>query len=111
MTLSRFKEQVEADIYSVFLNLDEFAEYHRVEGKEIPVVMDNDALAKLAKTGDNRSHSLVEADMLLMGKVTDFPADLDPGRLLNVDGREMLVVSASRDAGLVEVTLRQNRTG
>lgn len=109
--MSSFKEQVDADIYSVFLNLDEFAEYHRVEGKEIPVVMDNDALAKLAKIGDNRTHGLVEADMLLMGKVTDFPRDLDPGRLLNVDGREMIVISASRDAGLVEVTLRQNRTG
>lgn len=109
--MSSFKEMVEADIYNVFLNLDEFGEYHRIEGKEIPVVMDNDALAKLAKTGDNRTHGLVEADMVLMGKVTDFPADLDPGRLLNVDGREMLIVSASRDAGLATVTLRQNRTG
>ena len=32
-------------------------------------------------------------------------------RLLNVDGREMLVANSGRDLGLVEVALRQNRTG
>ena len=49
--------------------------------------------------------------MLLMGKESDFPADLEPGRLLNVDGREMLVANSGKDLGLVEVALRQNRTG
>ena len=54
---------------------------------------------------------LIEADMLLMGKESDFPANLEPGRLLNVDGREMLVANSGKDLGLVEVALRQNRTG
>ena len=54
---------------------------------------------------------LIEADMLLMGKEADFPSNLEPGRLLNVDGREMLVANSGKDLGLVEVALRQNRTG
>ena len=77
-----FKEQIQKDLDAVFLNLDEFAELHRIE-----------------------------ADMLLMGRVTDFPADLEPGRLLNVDGRELIVANSGKDMGLVEVALRQNRTG
>lgn len=48
--------------------------------------------------------------MLLMGKVSDFPADMEPGRLLNVDGRELIVSKSSRDMGLIEAALRQNRT-
>ena len=42
-----FKEQIQQDLDTVFLNLDEFAELRRVEGKQIPVVVDNDQLVKL----------------------------------------------------------------
>lgn len=103
-----FKEQLQQDIYAVFLNTDEFGELHRVEGKQIPVVVDNDQLVKLKQ---GQILGLVEADMLLIGKESDFPPDMDPGRLLNVDGRELIVTSSGTDMGLIEVALRQNRTG
>lgn len=103
-----FKERIQQDLDTVFLNLDEFAELRRVEGKQIPVVVDNDQLVKLKQ---GQILGLVEADMLLMGKRADFPADMEPGRLLNVDGREMIVTNSGTDMGLIEVALRQNRTG
>lgn len=103
-----FKEQIQKDIGAVFLNLDEFAELHRIEGAEIPVIVDSDQLNKLKK---GQIIGMIEADMLLMGREADFPADLEPGRLLNVDGREMLIVNSGRDMGLAEVALSQNRTG
>ena len=103
-----FKEQIQQDLVSVFLNLDEFAELHRVEGVQIAVVVDNDQLNKLKQ---GQILGLVEADMLLMGREADFPANLEPGRLLNVDGRELLVENSGKDMGLVEVALRQNRNG
>lgn len=102
-----FKEQIERDLDAVFLNLDDFGERHRVEGKEITVVVDNDQLNKLKK---GQILGLVEADMLLMGKAADFPEDLEPGNLLNVDGRELLIELSGEDMGLVEVALKQNRT-
>lgn len=105
--MSAFKDMVARDLDGVFLNVDEFAELHMVEGKEIPVVMDDDRLTTLKK---GQILGLVEADMLLMGKVSDFPADMEPGRLLNVDGRELIVSKSSRDMGLIEAALRQNRT-
>ena len=92
----------------MFLNVNEFAEFHRVEGAKIAVVVDNDQMNKLKK---GQILGLIEADMLLMGKEQDFPRDLEPGRLLNVDGRELLVVNSGKDMGLVEVALQQNRTG
>lgn len=105
--MSAFKDMVARDLDAVFLNVDEFAELHMVEGKEIPVVMDDDRLTTLKK---GQILGLVEADMLLMGKVSDFPADMEPGRLLNVDGRELIVSKSIRDMGLIEAALRQNRT-
>lgn len=103
-----FKDQIQKDLDTVFLNLGEFAELHHVEGVQIAVVVDNDQLNKLKK---GQILGLIEADMLLMGREADFPADLDPGRLLNVDGRELIVEKSGKDMGLVEVALRQNRTG
>lgn len=103
-----FKEQLQQDLDDVFLNLDDFAELHRVEGKQIAVVVDNDQLNKLKQ---GQILGLVEADILLMGRESDFPANLEPGRLLNVDGRELIVANSGKDLGLVEVALRQNRTG
>lgn len=103
-----FKDQIQRDLVAVFLNTDEFAEFHYIEGKEIPVVVDNDRLVKLKQ---GQILGLVEADLLLMGRESDFPANMGPGRLLNIDGREMIVASSSTDMGLIEVALRQNRAG
>ena len=107
--MSGFKDAVQEDLNSVFLNLDEFADLHRIEGKEVPVVIDSDIMAKLSKIGDNRIHGMDEADMVIMGKASDLPENLDPGRLLNLDGREVIVVTTTSEMGLVQIAVRQNR--
>ena len=104
-----FKDQIKQDLSDVFLNLDEFADLHRIEGKEVPVVIDSDMLEKLSKIGDNRIHGMDEADMVIMGKASDLPENLDPGRLLNLDGREVIVVTTMSEMGLVQIAVRQNR--
>lgn len=104
-----FKDQIKQDLSDVFLNLDEFADLHRIEGKEVPVVIDSDMLEKLSKIGDNRIHGMDEADMVIMGKASDLPENLDPGRLLNLDGREVIVVTTTLEMGLVQIAVRQNR--
>ena len=103
-----FKEQIHKDLDAVFFNVDEFAEPHRIEGRTVAVIVDSDRLTNLKK---GQILGLVEADMLILGKESDFPRDLEPGRLLNVDGRELLVMNSGRDMGLVEVALSQSRTG
>ena len=104
-----FKDQIKQDLSDIFLNLDEFADLHRIEGKEVPVVIDSDIMAKLSKIGDNRIHGMDEADMVIMGKASDLPENLDPGRLLNLDGREGIVVTTTAEMGLVQIAVRQNR--
>lgn len=104
-----FKDQIMQDLSDIFLNLDEFADLHRIEGKEVPVVIDSDIMAKLSKIGDNRIHGMDEADMVIMGKASDLPENLDPGRLLNLDGREVIVVTTTSEMGLVQIAVRQNR--
>ena len=50
-----------------------------------------------------------KADMVIMGKASDLPENLDPGRLLNLDGREVIVVTTTSEMGLVQIAVRQNR--
>lgn len=104
-----FKDQIKQDLSDIFLNLDEFADLHRIEGKVVPVVIDSNIMAKLSKIGDNRIHGMDEADMVIMGKASDLPENLDPGRLLNLDGREVIVVTTTSEMGLVQIAVRQNR--
>ena len=101
-----FKERVKSDLEQVFMNAEEFAEPHRIEGRVVDVVIDDDTL-KERKQG--QVIGIVEADMLIMGKKGDFPENLSPGRMLNVDVREMLIADSKEDMGLVEVALNQNR--
>ena len=101
-----FKEQAARDLEQVFLNCEEFAEPHRIEGKTVHVVIDNNTLKE-----KNQAMGVVGADLLAMGKKEDFPENLSPGNLLNVDGREMLVADVKEDMGMVEVALIQNRNG
>ena len=107
-----FKDQIKQDLSDIFLNLDEFADLHRIEGKEVPVVIDSDIMAKLSKIGDNRIHGMDEADMVIMGKASDLPENL-PCRRQNpynhLDGREVIVVTTTSEMGLVQIAVRQNR--
>lgn len=41
--------------------------------------------------------------MVIMGKASDLPENLDPGRLLNLDGREVIVVTTTSEMGLVQI--------
>ena len=105
--MTDFKAQVEQDSGGVFLNLGGFAEMHRIEGVEIPVVIDNDQLVKMKQ---GQILGIVEADMLIFGKVSDFPENMAAGRIINVDGREFVVANSGVDMGIMEVALSQSRT-
>ena len=66
-----FKEMVANDVRSTFLNLEEFGEEHRVEGKTITAVMDENALKE--RQG-GQELSVAESSLLLYAAVEDLPA-------------------------------------
>lgn len=101
------KDLIESDVDLVFFQLDDFAEAHRVEGKEISIVIDNDQLVKLKQ---GQVLGVAESDMLIFARVDDLPKRKAPGSLLNVDGREYLVDDWIENKGIAQISLRQNRT-
>lgn len=102
-----FKGMVARDLRSTFLNLEEFGEPHRVEGKTITAVIDENALKE--RQG-GQELSVAESSLLLYAAVEDLPARRPAGEGLNVDGREYIVNDWSEDMGLATIALGQTVT-
>lgn len=106
------KEQIEADIDLVFLNFDEFAEYHKIEGKQVLCIVDSDKLneIKLSQKLKSQLLDIVEADLLVIAKAVDLPKNLSPGNNIRFDNKEMIIQYSSVSMGIAEIALVQNKT-
>ena len=102
-----FKAMVANDLRTTFLNLEEFGEEHRVEGKTITAILDDDTL-KDRQGGQELS--VAESSLLLFAAVEDLPARRPAGEGLNVDGREYIINDWREDMGLATIALGQSIT-
>ena len=102
LLVSTLKELIAADIDSVFMLLDDFGELHRVEGKEITIIIDNDTLTTM-KNGNVLG--VAESDMLIFAKTEDFPDKKATGSFINIDGRECIVDLWNENLGITEISL------
>ena len=99
-----FKDEIANDINNVFLSEDEFAEMHLVEGKNIPCVLDDEAL----KTRQGSAEIGVdESTLLLFAHVNDLPKR-KKGGLLNIDHKEYMIDDWKVNFGMAEVVLHRN---
>ena len=102
-----FKKMVADDRRLVFLNLAEFGEEHKVDGKTITVVLDDNALKRTprgARAG--RGRVVPHAVCSSRGSAARRPA----GEGLNIDGREYIVNDWSEDMGVATIALGQTVT-
>ena len=106
--MSGFKQMVNQDIKAVFVDLDFFGETHQVEGKDIVIIIDNDALKE--KQG-GQDLAVAESRTLFYAKAEDLPRRRPAGQSLNVDGRECIIDDWTEDMGLATIALRENITG
>ncbi len=91
---------------AVFLNIDELGEEHRIEGRTVTIVIDNDALKERQGGAEL---SVAESSLLFYAAEEDLPPRKAPGASMNVDGREYIVDDWGVDAGIATVALSQTR--
>ena len=103
-----FKDMISRDRLAVFLSQNYFGETLRVEGKEIPVVIDTD---KLKEKQGGQDLAVAESGTLFFALPEDLPPRRSPGSVLNVNGRECVIDEWSEDMGLATVVLRETITG
>ena len=103
-----FKKMLEDDLKLTFFDVETFGEIHRVEGREIPIVISNDELVK--RQGGN-DLAVAESGTLFYASVNDLPPRRSPNQSLNVDGRECIIDAWQVEDGVAIIVLRETIVG
>lgn len=112
--MSAFKDMVAADIGNVFLNLDEFGEWHDLDGRQCVCVIANDATddRSAALKGGKRTPDGLHGDFLTVCvRTSDLERVPKMGNLFRVDGRRYTVDQCNEAMGMLTIVLGAYRMG
>ena len=107
--MSRFKDMVKTDVHSVFLNLDEFSEIHNIDGKEIPIQIDNNEQIERQKRQTELAEGIFVSQKLLFVSASDFGPLPRIGSPIKLFGSTYRVVDAIDEDGIYSITIEANR--
>ena len=104
-----FREQVEADIGNVFLNLDGFAEMHNLDGTELPAVVSTSKTRP--KSGSvGRNYDGLHGDFATVNiRKADFPRIPKQGENIRLDGKRYTVEECRDNMGMLHMVLTAYR--
>lgn len=109
-----FKEQIAHDNRKVFMNLDEFSEYHMVNGRNMAVLTDGNEQIEQEKRyrneGDRYGGGVYRKQLLIYVHAEDFGPLPAVGRALTLDKRTYVITDAINEEGIYSITLEANKT-
>lgn len=102
--MSAFKEAVAKDNKSVFINLDEFAENHIINGDSVPCIVDKDIIQDAGNAYGGLEYKGVFLNILTIYIAeTDIKRRPVEGELLNLDGENYTVQNVSAEQGILSI--------
>ena len=105
-----FKEAIRDDISSVFMNTEEFAALHTLNGKTIPVLIDNNELIERSKKAKSDMDGVNAKTTLIFVKARDYGGGVPPvGYAITLDGVSYRVTDAMNEDGVYSIHLEANR--
>lgn len=106
-----FKDIIKNDIDTTFLNEDEFAEKHVVDGKEMTIIIDNNEMLEREKRYKEQiEKGTYVKQILFYVKAGEFGRLPRIGRLLNLDGKNYIVTDAIREGAMYSISLEANKS-
>lgn len=107
MERKSFKQMLEEDISHTFMNMDEFAEIHNVNGQKMPVIVDsNEQLEREKRMSENPQKLGIHMKQLLIYvKRSDYGPLPSPGNYLLFDGQNYQVTDAIDESGVYSVSM------
>lgn len=110
MNTPSFKEILNNDIKSVFLNPDEFGEEHMVQGKPMVIVLDDLENINREKKMQSTAGGIFAKQILFYVSAEDFGEMPAPNGLVTLDGKRYIVIDVTDEAGIYAITLEANRS-
>lgn len=103
-----FKDDIQEDIKTIFLNSDEFGEVHTVDGKEMVIIVDENELAEREAKVKTMAEGLHNKQLLIYVSKKDFGSEPLIDRLLELDGNYYTVTNVSNEMGIYAISLEEN---
>ena len=111
MAFSEFKQIIRNDNRHVFLNLDEFADIHIVNGREMPVIIDSNELEDREKAyKGNHVEGIYKKTMLIYLLAVEFGRMPAVNSLLTLDGVSYRVTNAINEDAIYSVEMEAVRS-
>ena len=106
-----FRDDVLADIDNVFLNLNEFAEYHIINGAEVAAVVST-LKTDMKSTISSRNYDGLHGDFVTVNvRKSDFTRIPKQGENIRVDGKRYTVDEVRDNMGMLLMILSAYRMG
>ena len=107
--MSAFKDIIADDVKGVFLNTEEFSDLHIVNGKEMPVQIDNNEQIEREKRFAQNMDGIYLNQKLIYVSAEEYGPLPKQGSLLTLDGKKYRVADAIDEYGVYTITLEANR--
>lgn len=104
-----FKELLQQDVKNVFLDPAEFGETHMVNGREMPIVIDNYGLReRQAQAGYPKDGSHVKQELIYVAE-GDYGPLPKQGTSLTIDRGSYRVVDALKEGGIYQLLIEAGK--
>lgn len=106
--MATFKEDMYDDVGKTFLELNEFAETHTFDGKEMPLVIDEfEAERRQIRTNNgNNVDGVFKKQILVFAPRDQFEKQPTAGtRVIKLDGKRYNVVECAEEGDMYAITL------
>ena len=107
--MSRFKDLMAEDVHRVFLNLNEFAELHNINGKEMSAIIEHAEARKREKRYKDHIDGMYQGLVVLYVAASDYGSLPPEGSYVVLDGAKYTVSDADSQDGMYVLTLAANR--
>lgn len=104
-----FKDFITRDLVT-FFNLNEFAELHNIDGREVPAIVDSDILKIRSDNRYERFDGVYKGEVTVYVRASDFVNRPVFGQHLRLDGKLYLVVECNEVSGVLEIVLGANES-
>lgn len=103
--MSAFKDAISKDVKAVFINLDEFADEHTLDGKTIVCIVDKD----ITSEADKHFEGVFVTNITIYVDAKDMDAQPVEGQQIVFDDEYYFVRNVSVEAGIYAIVAEVNR--
>lgn len=104
-----FKECIRSDVTDVFLNLEEFAVEHTINGKKMRALVDNNELIEREKKAKSDMDGVNTKQTLIYVWAREYGGLPPVGYMITLDGMRYIVTDAINEDGVYSITVEANR--